>query len=53
MSRFEALSHLMFSGNDNGSFLVRISESDSTGFVISGLSSLVSFLLHIKAAIED
>ncbi|XP_056094201.1 protein-tyrosine kinase 6b [Rhinichthys klamathensis goyatoka] len=35
MSRFEALSHLMFAGNNNGSFLVRISETDSTGFVIS------------------
>lgn len=59
MSRFEALSHLMFAGNNNGSFLVRISETDSTGFVISGVcvvfwQSLVSLLPHIlKAAIGD
>lgn len=37
MSRFEAMSLLMLPGNDNGSFLVRISESDSMGFVISGV----------------
>lgn len=60
MSRFEALSHLMFAGNDNGSFLVRISETDSTGFVISGVYvvfwflSIVSLLPHIlKPAIGD
>ncbi|XP_067226516.1 protein-tyrosine kinase 6b [Chanodichthys erythropterus] len=35
MSRSEALSKLMLPGNDNGSFLVRITESDSMGFVIS------------------
>ncbi|XP_067302630.1 protein-tyrosine kinase 6b [Pseudorasbora parva] len=35
MSRIEALNHLMFAGNVNGAFLVRISESDCMGFVIS------------------
>uniref|UniRef100_A0A672MTF8 Tyrosine-protein kinase n=1 Tax=Sinocyclocheilus grahami TaxID=75366 RepID=A0A672MTF8_SINGR len=35
LSRVEALSHLMSAENDNGSFLVRISETDSMGFVLS------------------
>ncbi|XP_016382948.1 protein-tyrosine kinase 6-like isoform X2 [Sinocyclocheilus rhinocerous] len=35
LSRVEALSHLMSAENDNGSFLVRISATDSMGFVLS------------------
>ncbi|KAI7794372.1 putative protein-tyrosine kinase 6-like [Triplophysa rosa] len=35
MSRIEASSHLMSPGNHDGSFLVRISESDNIGHVIS------------------
>ncbi|XP_016300549.1 protein-tyrosine kinase 6-like isoform X2 [Sinocyclocheilus anshuiensis] len=35
MSRVEALSHLMSAENDNGSFHVRISETDIMGFVLS------------------
>ncbi|TRY84744.1 hypothetical protein DNTS_027433 [Danionella cerebrum] len=35
MSRTEALSHLMSQGNDSGAFLVRISESDNLGYVLS------------------
>ncbi|XP_052396378.1 protein-tyrosine kinase 6b [Carassius gibelio] len=35
MSRIEALRHLMSAENDNGSFLVRISETDIMSFVLS------------------
>ncbi|XP_059396726.1 protein-tyrosine kinase 6-like [Carassius carassius] len=35
MSRVEALRHLMSAENDNGSFLVRISETDIMSFVLS------------------
>ncbi|KAL2104315.1 hypothetical protein ACEWY4_001183 [Coilia grayii] len=35
MSRFEALSHLMSSQNHEGAFLIRLSETDSVGHVLS------------------
>ncbi|XP_050951813.1 protein-tyrosine kinase 6b [Labeo rohita] len=35
ISRVEAMSHLMSRANDDGSFLVRISESDSMGYALS------------------
>lgn len=47
MSRVEALSHLKSAENDNGSFLVRISETDSMSFVLSGVCVCV-FLTAIR-----
>ncbi|XP_030623362.1 protein-tyrosine kinase 6b [Chanos chanos] len=35
MSRFEALSHLMTPENKDGSFLVRLSETENVGYVLS------------------
>ncbi|KAI4892934.1 hypothetical protein NFI96_014186 [Prochilodus magdalenae] len=35
MNRFESLSHLMSAGNDDGAFLVRISETDNVRHVLS------------------
>ncbi|XP_072552528.1 protein-tyrosine kinase 6b [Salminus brasiliensis] len=35
MNRFECISHLMSADNDDGSFLVRISETDNVGHVLS------------------
>ncbi len=69
LSRVEALNHLMSAENDNGSFLVRISEIESMAFVLSGVccvcvcvcvvfwQPLGSLLLHtlesLKAIISD
>lgn len=36
MNRFEAQSHLMGPGNHQGAFLIRHSEKDSVGYVLSG-----------------
>lgn len=36
MSRFEAQSYLLGPGNDNGAFLIRHSEKDNVGYVLSG-----------------
>ncbi|KAJ8017249.1 hypothetical protein DPEC_G00015840 [Dallia pectoralis] len=39
MNRFEALSHLMSSENQEGAFLIRLSDKDSVGYVLSVKSS--------------
>lgn len=36
MNRFQAQSHLLGPGNIEGAFLVRHSEKDNVGFVLSG-----------------
>lgn len=36
MNRFEAQSHLLGPGNDEGAFLIRQSEKDNVGYVLSG-----------------
>lgn len=36
MNRFQAQSHLLAPGNNEGAFLIRCSEKDSVGFVLSG-----------------
>lgn len=36
MNRIEAQSHLMGTGNDSGAFLIRHSEKDHVGYVLSG-----------------
>lgn len=36
MSRFEAQSHLQGPGNEDGDFLIRLSEKDDVGYVLSG-----------------
>lgn len=36
LSRFEAQNHLMAPGNEEGAFLVRQSEKDDIGYVLSG-----------------
>ncbi|XP_074498783.1 protein-tyrosine kinase 6b [Sebastes fasciatus] len=46
MNRFEAQSHLLGQGNDNGSFLIRCSEKDDIGYVLSVRSS--SRVKHFK-----
>ncbi|KAM9855706.1 protein-tyrosine kinase 6b [Aulostomus maculatus] len=35
MSRYEAQSHLLAPGNDQGAFLIRLSEKDNVGYVLS------------------
>ncbi|AWP10011.1 putative protein-tyrosine kinase 6 [Scophthalmus maximus] len=46
MNRFEARSHLLGSGNEEGSFLIRHSEKDNVGYVLSVRSS--SRVKHFK-----
>ncbi|XP_069383747.1 protein-tyrosine kinase 6-like isoform X2 [Paralichthys olivaceus] len=46
MNRFEAQSHLLGPGNEDGSFLVRHSEKDNVGYVLSVRSS--SRVKHFK-----
>lgn len=36
MNRFQAQSHLLAPGNNEGAFLIRCSEKDNVGFVLSG-----------------
>lgn len=51
MSRVEALSHLKSAENDNGSFLVRISEtSDIMGFVLSGVCYFLTAIREFVTA---
>lgn len=37
MNRIECLSHLLTNQNQDGAFLVRVSETDNVGHVISGV----------------
>ncbi len=53
MSRVEALNHLMSVENDNGSFLVRISETDSMGFVLSGVCVCVCVCVSVSVLFSD
>lgn len=46
MNRFEAQGHLMAPGNDNGAFLIRHSEKDKVGYVLSVRSA--SRVKHFK-----
>ncbi|XP_044066128.1 protein-tyrosine kinase 6b [Siniperca chuatsi] len=51
MNRFEAQSHLLGPGNDQGSFLIRHSEKDNVGYVLSVRSS--SRVKHFKILQAD
>ncbi|XP_042346946.1 protein-tyrosine kinase 6b [Plectropomus leopardus] len=51
MNRFEAQSHLLGPGNDNGAFLIRHSEKDSVGYVLSVRSG--SRVKHFKVHQAD
>ncbi|XP_075331475.1 protein-tyrosine kinase 6b [Odontesthes bonariensis] len=51
MSRFEAQSHLIGPGNEEGAFLIRQSEKDNIGYVLSVRAS--NRVLHFKIHQQD